>query len=72
MAQWFGPKTIGVGVGPRSWQGWLVTVIFLAAIVLSRFVRPEFFGLTHWTRAAFIGVLGLGCLALVVLTYEND
>ncbi len=23
---WFGPKRHGVGIGPTSWQGWLVTI----------------------------------------------
>lgn len=34
---WFGPKRIGVGISPRSWQGWLVMAIYaLAIIALSR------------------------------------
>jgi hypothetical protein len=25
---WFGPKEIGYGVGPKTWQGWAATVAF--------------------------------------------
>ncbi len=29
---WFGPKRIGFGYGPRTWQGCLVTALSLAAV----------------------------------------
>ena len=72
MAQWFGPKTVGYGIGPRSWQGWLATVIFFAATLGSCFVRPETLGLPHWARAAFIAILVLGYFGLIGATYESD
>jgi len=37
MEPWFGPKRIGWGARPVTWQGWLVTVAYLggiAAVVL--------------------------------------
>jgi hypothetical protein len=38
---WFGPKLIGWGVSPRSWEGWVVTVIFLAGLAVAiRWLRP--------------------------------
>ena len=38
---WFGPKRVGYGIRPQTWQGWLVvlvpTVVFVAlAIALAR------------------------------------
>lgn len=39
---WFGPKTIGVGIGPASWQGWLLTLAFvvfvIGAVWVSRYI----------------------------------
>ena len=32
---WFGPKRLGWGWTAVAWQGWLVIVAFLAAIILS-------------------------------------
>ncbi len=34
---WFGPKRVGIGVRPQTWQGWLVTLASaaLAAIVIA-------------------------------------
>lgn len=31
---WFGPRRIGFGVGPRTWQGWLIVAVPTAAIVV--------------------------------------
>ncbi len=28
---WFGPKTVGWGWTPVTWQGWALTVVFIAA-----------------------------------------
>lgn len=31
---WFGPKRIGIGYGPRTWQGWLLVAVSVAATIL--------------------------------------
>jgi preprotein translocase subunit SecE len=31
---WFGPKRIGYGLRPQTWQGWLIVLVFVAAFVL--------------------------------------
>lgn len=38
---WFGPKRIGYGFRPQTWQGWLVTlaVVVLVAVVAGLFAR---------------------------------
>ena len=38
---WFGPKRVGVGIRPQTWQGWAVTllpaiVILVIALLLGR------------------------------------
>jgi len=68
--RWFGPKYIGFGVGPRSWQGWLATLVFGAgAILLGKWLPPEF-GL-FVTLVVFAVWLAL-FLVLVALTYRRD
>jgi hypothetical protein len=43
---WFGPKATGIGMTPASWQGWVLTLGFLAfvfgALLVSRYIpnRP--------------------------------
>ena len=34
---WFGPKRIGDGIRPQTWQGWLIILIFaIVVIVIAR------------------------------------
>ena len=30
---WFGPNRVGVGFRPYTWQGWLILVVVVAAVV---------------------------------------
>lgn len=30
---WFGPKRIGWGISPRTWEGWLILVIFAIIVI---------------------------------------
>ena len=32
---WFGKKTVGWGPAPRTWQGWVVTILYLVVIILA-------------------------------------
>jgi hypothetical protein len=44
---WFGPKRIGFGYGPRTWQGFLVTGLSVVAIVIAGTLAkgtPWFYG----------------------------
>jgi hypothetical protein len=31
---WFGPKRFGYGYGPRTWPGWLLVAVSVAATIL--------------------------------------
>ena len=70
MKGWFGPKLRGYGIAPASWQGWLVTLLLLMAIILSRYITPENLGLPHWTRPAVIAGLIAAYLLLIWRTYD--
>ena len=71
MAGWFGPKRYGYGIGPRGWQGWLASLVFLAGLLAdTRFFQPAAFGLPIWTRPACAILLGLCFLAVIWLKYE--
>ena len=72
MARWFGPKRFGYGVGPRSWQGWAATAVFVLATIGSVQIPYEALGLPHWTRTAGFGVLLILFLLVVWLKYEPD
>ena len=54
---WFGPKRVGWGLSPRSWQGWLTIAAFVAAFWVS---------LSVW-HSILAGVACLAALAAVIL-----
>jgi hypothetical protein len=31
---WFGPKRIGYGIRPQTWQGWLVVLVPTAVVLV--------------------------------------
>ena len=42
MAEWFENKKYGYGAGrPISWQGWLLTAVFLTIVIGSSFFLEE-------------------------------
>ena len=74
---WFGPKTIGWGVSPKSWQGWVVTAALIAGLAAAvRWIRPlleESTGLppmllTFAMVAAWLAVY----LGIIWLTYDRS
>jgi hypothetical protein len=69
---WFGRKAVGYGVGPRSWQGWLVSAVAIAALVGHRWFQPQQFGLPPWTRPALAIAIGMAFLLVMWLTYDDE
>ncbi|MCE5214884.1 MAG: hypothetical protein LLF83_09230 [Methanobacterium sp.] len=31
---WFGKKAVGWGPAPKTWQGWLITILMVAIVIL--------------------------------------
>ena len=73
---WFGPKTIGWGISPSSWQGWVVTIVFLALFAAAmRWLRPVLetsLNLPPLALTFGITAVWLGFFSLVIwLTYDS-
>ncbi len=57
---WFRVKRYGVGVGlPCSWEGWLVTVAFLAIMIAGGVLAGEHAGLRIVTILIAVAVFGV-------------
>lgn len=69
---WFGPKLIGYGVGPRSLEGWAISVVMVAAALASRWIPWQRLGLPRWAEAVYVPALLAAYLALVWATYDPD
>ncbi|MFN3465126.1 MAG: hypothetical protein ACK4X1_13715 [Terricaulis sp.] len=67
MAAWFKPKRYGFGAAPASWQGWALTIAYVAIIaalgvwfsaeegqVVER--APAFIGITLALTIVFVGI----------------
>lgn len=74
---WFGPKTIGWGVAPKSWQGWAVTVALVGLIALSvRWLGPAVSESSGGDHVVITPLIALGWFAIygviIWLTYNKD
>lgn len=62
MAEWFAPKRYGYGAGlPISWQGWLITAVFMAVVIRAAILFSE-------TPIIFFGILIPATLALIIIS----
>ncbi|HEX4176959.1 MAG TPA: hypothetical protein VHY57_00915 [Rhizomicrobium sp.] len=72
MTPWFGPKS-KYDTGIASWQGWVATLVFLAALAANRlWFKPAEFGLPSWSRPASTAAVVVIFLAVVYFTYDRD
>lgn len=63
---WFRPKRYGYGATPTTWQGWVLTVgTVLAMIAVSLFLRLA--TESYWALAVLVAfdVIALGALAAI-------
>jgi len=59
---WFGPKRIGWGYRPQTWQGWLVSALSLAAVIVAGAVAKG----TLWFYAVVIAVVAVHLVIIAV------
>lgn len=64
---WFGPKRIGWGASPASWQGWAATGVFVFAML----VTGNVFRAEPWVWIAMVGLV-VAFLTIVVLTFDKN
>lgn len=58
---WFGPKRIGWGWRPVSWEGWAITALSVAVVVAASIV----FG--HTSMTIYVAIGAVAALVLVCL-----
>jgi hypothetical protein len=67
MKRWFGPKMMGIGFSPYSWEGWASTLLCIAGIVgAAKFVPAP------TLKFALMGALLALYLVIVALTYRTE
>ncbi len=62
---WFGPRQLGMGYSPRTWQGWLVTAVLVLFVVLvTTLTRGH--GHTPWMLLAIIPAIAVPFIIMAV------
>ena len=64
---WFGPKRVGWGASPASWEGWAATGVFIVAMLLTGNLLRDL----SWVWAAMLANVVI-FLAVVILTYDKN
>jgi hypothetical protein len=76
---WFGPKSMGFGIRPITWQGWLITLIGvlteISVITLTHDRQPSWFraktsgsGFTPASWQGWLATLGPVAVFLLIIT----
>jgi hypothetical protein len=65
---WFGPKTLGVGYGPRTWQGYLVTAgVALGAILVATVAK----GHHHHSSLILLAIIPVIAIPLIIRMFQR-
>ena len=65
--RWFGPKKFG-GIGPRSWQAWVVIALYVAVVV----GLVPVLDLSSASKHQIWGLATGALIAIMLLTYKSD
>jgi hypothetical protein len=67
--QWFGPKKFGgIGIGPRSWQAWIVIAVYLAVV----FGLVPLLALPQESKHQIWGIATALLIAIMLATYKGN
>ncbi len=66
---WFKRKLYGWGWYPVTWEGWLVTAIYVLAILSFAYTAPEMFTIRDWIFS-FILPFSLLTIIFVQIAYK--
>jgi hypothetical protein len=59
---WYGPRRVGFGYGPQTWQGFLVSALSVAAVVVAATLAKG----TPWFYAVIIVVVAVHLVIIAV------
>ena len=63
---WFGAKTYGIGIGPKSRAGWLSILVY-CSLMTAVLLTERFLHQPSWTVTIILGLLTIAFLALVFI-----
>jgi len=72
MAPWFGPKNVGYGIGPSSWQGWLTCALAAAIAVGAALVMTRVPEMPRWIPLCVMALDLVAFIGIIALKTESD
>lgn len=69
--RWFGPKYVGWGLAPKSWE-WVITMIWLVSLISTLFYLHNLSLLIIINIAIVIVIAAIIILTIAALTYGPD
>jgi hypothetical protein len=66
---WFGAKTYGIGIGPKSRVGWACVAVYVGLMAAAA-LAVRFLDWPHWVAPAGLG--GLTAAFLIVVRLKSD
>ena len=72
MAQWSDEKTVGYGIGPRNWQGWLLVLAMILIVIGACLAATRLGDLPRWMPLVVIVLTAAGAIILSSITREGD
>ncbi len=70
--RWFGPKYVGWGPAPKSGEGWIVTLVWMASLLLTLYYLHSIHSLNIVNIAIVIFFAAIILLSVAALTYGSD
>jgi hypothetical protein len=72
MAPWFNEKSIGYGVGPGSWQGWLLRLAMVLVVIIACLTAIQLPDLARWMPLIVVILTVAGTLILLSVKSGGD
>lgn len=69
---WFGPKIVGYGPAPKSWEGWIVTIVWLVSLISIILYLHSINSLSIINIAIVIILAAIIILTVAALTYGSE
>jgi hypothetical protein len=70
--RWFGPKVVGWGPAPKTWEGWVVTLVWMVSLLGTLYYLHTINSLSIVNILIVIIVAAVILLSIAALTYGSD
>lgn len=70
MAQWFDDRRVSYGLGPKSWQGWLLMLAMILVVIGACLTATWLSDLSRWIP--LIVIVLTAAIAVILLSLKSE